>query len=80
MQRQDLGRDAQLTSIQRKLYDLGTRYLSSGRYLPIPFLIEFLEKVSCHMGFESPGWVVNTLLDIGTPLVEILDTYDHVRR
>ena len=30
------------------------------------------------MEFDTPGWVVNTLLEIGTPLVEILDTYDQV--
>ena len=79
MLRQDLGLEAQLTSLQNKLYDLGTRYLSSGRYLPVPFLTEFLEKVSCHMQFEQHGWVVNSLVDIGTPLIDILDTYDQVR-
>ena len=79
MLRQDLGLEAQLTSLQNKLYDLGTRYLSSGRYLPVPFLTEFLEKVSCHMQFEQHGRVVNALADIGTPLIDILNTYDQVR-
>ena len=28
------------------------------------------------MGFEQEGWVVNTLVEIGVPLVDILDLYD----
>ena len=70
--------ETQLASLQNKLHELGTRYLSSGRYLPVRFLTEFLEKVSCHMGFQQEGWVVNTLVEIGVPLIDILDVYDQV--
>ena len=72
--------ETQLASLQNKLHELGTRYLSSGRYLPVRFLTEFLEKVSCHMGFEQEGWVVNTLVEIGVPLIDILDVYDQVNK
>ena len=30
------------------------------------------------MGFEQEGWVVNTLVEIGVPLIDILDVYDQV--
>ena len=30
------------------------------------------------MGFQQEGWVVNTLVEIGVPLIDILDVYDQV--
>ena len=69
----------QLAALRNKVLELGQRYHSSGRYLPIAFITEFLEKVSCHIGLTDEPWIVDTLVKIDIPLIDILDTYDQVK-
>ena len=57
---------------------MGRRYSPSGRFLPIFFITQFLEKVSCYMGWPQKGWVVQLLLDIGVPYITVLSTYDQI--
>jgi len=70
--------EAQLAALRNKILTMGKRYSPSGRFLPIFFVTQFLEKVSCYMAWPQRGWVVQLLLDIGVPLIHILTTYDHI--
>ena len=71
-------KQTQLTALRNKVLELGQRYHSSGRYLPIAFIAEFLEKVSCHLGLTGEAWIVDALVKIDIPLIDVLDTYDQV--
>ena len=71
-------KETQLMALRNKVLELGQRYHSSGRYLPIAFITEFLEKVSCHLGLTDEAWIVDTLVKIDIPLIDVLDTYDQV--
>ena len=72
-------KETQLMALRNKVLELGQRYHSSGRYLPISFISEFLEKVSCHLGLTDEAWIVDILVKIDIPLIEVLDTYDQVK-
>ena len=76
--RRDMQKETQLMALRNKVLELGQRYHSSGRYLPIAFITEFLEKVSCHLGLTDEAWIVDTLVKIDIPLIDVLDTYDQV--
>jgi len=76
--RRDMQKETQLMALRNKVLELGQRYHSSGRYLPISFISEFLEKVSCHLGLTDEAWIVDILVKIDIPLIEVLDTYDQI--
>ena len=74
----NLSQEAQLQELRNKIMTMGRRYSPSGRFLPIFFVTQFLEKVSCYMGWPQKGWVVQMWMDVGVPLLTVLSTYDQI--
>ena len=70
--------EAQLSALRNKILTMGRRYSPSGRFLPLVFVTQFLEKVSCYMAWPQRGWVVQLLMDIGVPFIQILESYDQI--
>lgn len=74
----EMADEAQLSALRNKILTMGRRYSPSGRFLPLVFVTQFLEKVSCYMAWPQRGWVVQLLMDIGVPFIQILESYDQI--
>ncbi|XP_074640475.1 nuclear pore complex protein Nup155-like [Tubulanus polymorphus] len=66
-----------MTILSNKIVSLGRSYSATERYFPVAFLIQYLEKRSCQLGFDSK-WVFTILIDCGVKITTLLEIYDRL--
>ncbi|XP_053557191.1 nuclear pore complex protein Nup155 [Bombina bombina] len=66
-----------MQALSLKLTLLGRIYVSTPRYFPLEFLVQFLEQQVCILNWDT-GFVTYMMQEIGVTIPKLLEVYDHL--